>query len=123
MILFGLKRGQIAQRGILMTLVKNWTNYIIQDVSFNSSFIVSNHRNLIKINLCPKFKSEGREEFSKQVRCLNFVRPKLPREGGQSKKFGPMYQILLVFFWKASLSQNFRLTTLSFSFGDFFPSL
>ena len=42
-----------------MTLVKNWTIYIIQDDSFNSSFAVNNHRKLIKIDICPKFKREG----------------------------------------------------------------
>ena len=63
-----------------MTLVKNWTIYIIQDDSFNSSFAVNNHRKLIKIDICPKFKREG--GVSKQAKCLNFVRPKLPRLGG-----------------------------------------
>ena len=43
-----------------MTLVKNWTIYIIQDDSFNSSFAVNNHRKLKKrIDICPKFKREG----------------------------------------------------------------
>ena len=43
-----------------MTLVKNWTIYIIQDDSFNSSVAVNYNRKLIKkIDICPKFKREG----------------------------------------------------------------
>ena len=62
-----------------MTLVKNWTIYIIQDDSFNSSFAVNNPRKLIKIWIyVPNLR--GREGVSKQAKCLNFVCPKVPGE-------------------------------------------
>ena len=49
--------GQIEQGGYLMTLVKKWTIFIIQDDNYNS---VNNHRKTRKkINICPKFKREG----------------------------------------------------------------
>ena len=63
-----------------MTLVKNWTIYIIQDDSFNSSFAVNNHRTHKKKIYVPSLR--GREGVSKQAKCPNLVCPKVPREGG-----------------------------------------
>ena len=85
-----------------MTLVKNRTICIIQDDSFNSSFAVNNHRKLIKNEIyVPNLR--GREGVSKHTKCLNFVRPKLPREGGGLGNLGQCLKFYCFFFLKASL--------------------
>ena len=59
------------QGGNLMTLVKNFTIFIIQDNSFNSTFTVDNHRKTIKKKTYVP-NSIGREGVSNLGQCLKF---------------------------------------------------
>ena len=47
----------------------------------------------------------GREGFSKQAKCPNFVCPKVSREGGGLENLGQCLKFYCFFFLKASLTK------------------